>query len=550
MKIALAQLNYHIGNFKENAAKIIKTIERAALEKADLVLFSELSVCGYPPLDMLENDSFIDACFESAVKIASHCTSTAAIIGAPTRNKNKGKKLYNSALLCYDGEIREIRNKTLLPTYDIFDEYRYFEPNLDFELVSFKNYKIALTICEDLWYDQPVEAPGAKSKLYSISPMRKLAVDAPDFIVNIAASPFSYSKHHRKREVFTNNAKQNNIPLFYVNQTGGQTELIFDGGSKAVNSNGYIVTELESFAEDYRVVDYDTINNNERPQVDNPMHEVIPLIHDALITGIKDYFRKMNLTTAILGLSGGIDSAVSTVLAVKALGAENVRVILLPSKYSSQHSIDDAIALADNLGIKYDIIKIQQVVDEFEKTLAPHFKGLTKDITEENIQARTRGVLLMAFSNKFGNILLNTSNKSEAAVGYSTLYGDMNGGLSVLGDVYKLDVFRLAEYINAKEEVIPDNTITKPPSAELRPDQKDTDSLPAYQTLDEILYNYIELQLSAGAIIEKGLDTSLVNRIIRMVNLNEYKRYQFPPILRISSKAFGAGRRMPLVAKY
>ena len=550
MKIALAQINYNIGDFEGNVSLIINSIDKAKNDKVDLVIFSELSVCGYPPQDLLEKKSFIQDNEDAINKIAENCVDIAAIIGAPTINyRKKGKQLYNSALFLNDGKVQFMQNKSLLPTYDIFDEYRYFEPNDKFNIVEYKGKKIAITICEDLWDIQPVESSFAKSQLYNITPMEQLSEYNPDFVVNIAASPFSYTRIWGRKNIFIRNAKKYQLPIFYVNQVGAQTELVFDGGSMVVNNSGLIVDELEYFAEDYKVFDLEQIADAEKNNQEND-DELIKKIHDALVLGIRDYFGKMKFEKATLGLSGGIDSAVSLVLAERALGNENLRVLLLPSKYSSDHSIKDAVDLANNLNIEYDIINIQDIVDNFENSLNPIFKDMPIGIAEENIQARTRGTVLMALSNKFGHILLNTSNKSEAAVGYGTLYGDMNGGLSVLGDVYKTDVFKLARFMNSEKEIIPENTIIKPPSAELRPDQKDSDSLPDYDILDKILFEYIELQKSIADIIDEGFDEKVVRRIIKLVNSNEYKRYQAPPIIRISSKAFGAGRRMPLVAKY
>lgn len=551
MKIALAQLNYHIGNFEKNTLKIIGQIEAAKKDQIDLLVFSELSVCGYPPQDLLEKKTFIEQCEIAIEEITSYCKEIAVIIGSPTINYHqKGKRLYNSAIFIAEGKVQYTQNKTLLPTYDIFDEYRYFEPNDKFNVVEYKEKKIAITICEDLWDFQPVENTFAKNQLYNITPMEKLAEHKPDLIINIAASPFSYTKIWGRKNIFIRNAKKYNLPLFNVNQVGAQTELIFDGGSLVVNPDGTIADEMKLFEEDYKIYDLDEIRKCSLKKNIDEDPDVIAKIHDALVLGIRDYFNKMNFSSATLGLSGGIDSAVSLVIAERALGAENIRVLLLPSKYSSDHSITDAEILAKNLGVKYDLVHIQEVVDSFNDSLKSVFKDLPEDITEENIQARARGTILMALSNKFGHILLNTSNKSEAAVGYGTLYGDMNGGLSVLGDVYKADVYKLARYINKDAEIIPENTIVKPPSAELKPDQKDTDSLPDYDVLDKILFEYIELQKPLEEIIEEGWDKALAERITKLVDTNEYKRYQAPPILRISSKAFGAGRRMPLVAKY
>ena len=550
MKITLAQLNYHIGNFRANTEKIIHTIHGARDRGADLVIFSELSVPGYPPLDLLERKEFIDNCRRSIDEIAPHCHDIAAIIGSPSLNPApEGKNLYNSAFFLHHGQVEDIIHKTLLPTYDIFDEYRHFEPNNTFHTVSFKGKKIAVTICEDLWDEQPIEIEFGKSRLYTVSPMQELSAGDPDFIVNIAASPFAYNRIAAKRQIFTNKAKTYRLPVFFVNQTGAQTELIFEGGSLVVNPRGEIVAEMKRFGEDVRDFLLEEVAGAEKITVSDP-GDYIPEIHEALVMGLKDFFGKMGFTDAILGLSGGIDSAVSIVLAKEALGAAHVHALLLPSQFSSGHSVSDAEQLARNLGTPYHTIPIKTAYDEFEKLLHPYFKDLPFDVTEENLQARIRAVILMAFSNKFGYILLNTSNKSEAAVGYGTLYGDMSGGISVLGDIYKSDVYKLARYINRREEIIPENILVKPPSAELAPGQKDSDSLPEYSTLDRILYHYIELQTPVEEIIEKGYDKETVMKTIRLVNNSEYKRYQAPPILRISSKAFGAGRRMPLVARY
>jgi len=550
MKIALAQLNYHIGDFTNNVTAIREAILKAIRADVDLVVFSELSICGYPPLDLLEQKGFINQCKKSLAELAGVCNGIAAIVGSPTINPNpSGKKLFNSAYFLSNGKVLDVIHKTLLPTYDIFDEYRYFEPNTEFRIIHYKGKKIALTICEDLWDEQPFDNEFEKTRLYTISPMEMLKPHQPDLIINIAASPFSYTREWAKKEIFVSKARKYAVPVFYVNQVGAQTELIFEGGSMVINQKGEIHDLLHHFKEDFRIYDFgdvmEEISSNHSASAD-----IYKRVNDALVMGLRDYFLKMKFQTAILGLSGGIDSAVSLVLAVHALGNKNVYALLLPSKFSTQHSVTDAKTLADNLNVQYEIISIQSIVENFNDSLRVYFQDYPPDITEENIQARIRAIFLMAFSNKFGHILLNTSNKSEAAVGYGTLYGDMCGGLSILGDVYKTDVYKLAEYINRNKEIIPRNTIKKPPSAELRPNQKDTDSLPDYRILDKILYYFIELQLSSEEIIAKGFDGNTVERVIFMVNTNEYKRYQAPPILRISSKAFGAGRRIPLVAKY
>jgi len=541
VKIALAQLNYHIGNFSSNEAKVIDAIEKAKQKQADVVIFAELAVSGYPPRDFLEFDDFIDRCFESVKNIAHHAKEIAVIIGGPSINHDpKGKDLYNSAFFIKEGKIHSLHRKTLLPNYDIFDEYRYFEPNTVFQTVDFKGHKLAITICEDLWNI-------GDDMLYRGNPMDELFKQNPDLMINIAASPFHYDQARERKKILLQNVEKYKLPLFYVNHVGAQTELLFDGGSLVIDRNGKICDEMDYFKEGLRVYDTEDLSGHggEKPDPGK-----IPLIHDALVMGIQNYFGKLGLKKAIVGLSGGIDSAVTLVLAERALGKENMYAVLLPSEFSSGHSVKDAEDLARNLGIKYDIIPIKEGVLAVNETLKKRFEGTPFGIAEENIQARMRGLILMALANKHGYILLNTSNKSEAAVGYGTLYGDMNGGLSVLGDVYKTDVFKLANFINREKEIIPENTISKPPSAELRPDQKDTDSLPEYDILDKILFEYIEKRQGPKELIEMGFEKALVARILRLVNTNEYKRYQTPPMLRVSPKAFGMGRRMPIVAKY
>jgi NAD+ synthase (glutamine-hydrolysing) len=546
VKIALAQLNYHIGNFADNILKIRHSIARAKKEQADLVIFAELAVSGYPPRDFLEFDDFIERCQHAVNEIAIECQGIAAVIGCPVANPDiKGKNLLNAALFLEDGTIKDSYYKALLPNYDVFDEYRYFEPGRKFNLVEFKGKKIALTVCEDLW------DVGA-DPLYVLNPMDDLIKGNPDFIINIAASPFHYEQANIRREILLENAKKYSLPIFYINHVGAQTELLFDGGSMVIGPGAEVWDELKYFEEDFRVYDLEDVKSSPvhfSPAGSGKDHR-IALIHDALVMGIRNYFQKLGFKKAILGLSGGIDSAVTMVLAAEALGHENVWAVLLPSAFSSDHSIKDAVDLAVNAGCRHDIIPISPSFDALEQTLAPWFNNLPFDIAEENLQARIRGVILMALSNKFGHILLNTSNKSEAAVGYGTLYGDMNGGISVLGDVYKTQVFELARYINRDREVIPVNTISKPPSAELRHGQKDSDSLPEYDILDKILYQYIELRKGPRDIVGQGFNEEMVKRVLWLVNTNEYKRYQTPPILRVSPKAFGMGRRMPIVARY
>ena len=550
MKITIAQLNYHIGNFDRNKDLICNAIKKAKSEGSDLIVFSELCIPGYPPLDLLDRLDFIEKCRSTVNEIAKECTGIAAIVGSPTLNtKPEGKKLFNSALVLSEGKIIFSANKALLPTYDIFDEYRYFEPENRFSVLSFKGMKFAITICEDLWDEQPFDNEFEKTRLYTVSPMEELSKQNPDIIINISASPFSYSKIEAKENIFRSKAIKYKIPVISVNQVGANTELIFDGASLVVNGKGEIINRLPFFEEAVKTYSLEEITSGTN-KVNYTRPATISLIHSALVTGVRDYFAKSGLKSGIVGLSGGIDSAICLCLAAEALGNKNLRAVLMPSRYSSDHSVNDAIALAKTLNVQYDILNIEKPFSAFEDVLSPLFNGKNKDVTEENIQARVRAILLMAISNKYGCIVLNTSNKSEAAVGYGTLYGDMAGGLSVIGDVYKTDVYKLAEYINRERTIIPENTINKAPSAELRPDQRDTDSLPDYDKLDAILYQYIELQKPAGRIISEGSDKETVNKVIRMIDFNEYKRYQAPPVLRISSKAFGAGRRMPLVARY
>lgn len=544
MKIALAQINYHIGNFEGNFEKMRSALLKAKEQNADLVVFAELSISGYPPRDFLEFDDFIGKCESWIGKLAEECRGISAIVGLPVRNNTgKGKPLFNAALFLHEGKISREFHKTLLPNYDIFDEYRYFEPNREFPVLDFEGIRFAVTICEDLWNI-------GKDILYVKEPLEELKDHDPDVIINIAASPFHYDQAAVRKDVLRKNAIKYNLPVLYVNHVGAQTELLFDGGSLAMNSKGEVTTELKYFEEDLQTIDLSELIENRVTPVKEKNPGKIELIHDALVMGIRNYFGKLGFNKAILGLSGGIDSAVTMVLAERALGAENVLAVLLPSGFSSEHSLYDALELANNLGCRYEVIPINEVFEEFRDALLPVFERSTIGLTEENIQARARGVILMAISNKLGHILLNTSNKSEAAVGYGTLYGDMNGGLSVLGDVYKTEVFELAGYINSTREIIPENTISKPPSAELRPDQKDTDSLPEYDLLDKVLYQYIELRKGPSDIISMGFNPEMVKRVLKLVNTNEYKRYQTPPILRVSPKAFGMGRRMPIVARY
>ena len=560
MKIVIAQQNYHIGNFESNVSKIVTAIEQAKKQGADLVVFSEMCVCGYPARDFLDFNDFIDQCYLAINTIKHHADTIGVIIGSPARNNdNKGKKLFNAAFLLYEQQIVAEIHKTLLPTYDVFDEYRYFEPAFQWQVANFKGKKLAITICEDIWNIEHQE-------IYRLSPMDMLIQQQPDLMINISASPYDYTHETKRHDTVKANAIKYQLPIIYCNAVGSQTEIVFDGGSMAYNKNGQLATLLPSFQESLGLVEINfegtivptqsaTIQLAEKiinPHATAVLSESIDIksIHTALILGIQDYFKKMGFTKAILGSSGGIDSAVVLALACEALGPQNVLAVLMPSPFSSDHSVNDAIALSNHLSNPYHIVRINDIYDSFLHTLEPIFNNQPFGLAEENMQSRTRGNILMSIANKFGYILLNTSNKSELSTGYGTLYGDMAGGLGVLGDCYKTIVYALAEYINRDKEIIPTNIITKAPSAELRPNQKDSDSLPDYAELDAILNCYIENTLSPSDIKAKGFNTALVDRVIKLVNTNEYKRNQFCPIIRISPKAFGVGRRMPIVGKY
>jgi NAD+ synthase (glutamine-hydrolysing) len=596
MKIFLAQQNYHIGNFEANAQKIINAINKAKAAGADLVLFSELCICGYPPRDFVEFNDFINKCYETIDVIKEHADTIGVLIGSPARNPQKeGKDLFNAAFLLYEKEIKAEIHKTLLPTYDIFDEYRYFEPAFDWKCIEFKGKKLAVTICEDIWNlgDNP---------LYRITPMEQLIGEKPDVMLNLSASPYNYAADVVRRSIMEAHVEKYKLPMLYCNTVGAQTEIVFDGGSLVYDINGSLVKEMNYFEEDEALFDLEVLSkrkpitaNTQKTKIEEaqlqtvaslPNDEDLGLqnlntkrnkkyyyaasevgrdmdileylmdekniseIQNALVLGIRDYFGKMGFKKATLGASGGVDSAVVQALAVEALGKDAVHVLLMPSEYSTSHSVTDAEQLCKNLGNQYDIVPIRAVYDSFLNTLNPLFKGLPFGVAEENIQSRTRGNLLMGLANKFGYILLNTSNKSELATGYGTLYGDMAGGLAVLGDLYKMQVYALSRYINREKEIIPNNILTKAPSAELRPNQKDSDSLPDYPVLDRILYQYIELRQGPKEIIAQGYDAALVERTLKLVNNAEYKRNQFCPIIRVSNKAFGVGRRLPIVAKY
>lgn len=541
LRIALCQLNYTVGDIEGNIQKIISSIKFATEQKADVAVFSELAVCGYPPYDLLFDTVFVDRCISAIEQIAAACENIVAIVGGIDKNPGEGKPLFNTAFVLHNGNILHRYYKALLPTYDIFDEARYFEPSQKPLLFEYQQKKIAVTICEDLWTKSLDQQPDIGKPLYHYDIVAELATQQPDLLINIAASPFSYTQITHRYSILNNAQKQLRCPLIYVNQIGAHTDLIFDGGSIYIDSNGSHTCKF--FEEDTEIIDLEKPTFNQRP--DNTTW----YIYEALKLGIKDFFHRNGFRKALIGLSGGIDSALVTILAADALGHENVHVLLLPSQYSSEHSITDSIELCKRNHISYDIIPIESVFNEIEKTLLPVFNGKEADVTEENIQSRIRAIFLMAYSNKHGHVLLNTSNKSEMATGYGTLYGDMCGALSVLGDVYKTQVYEIATYINSQTERIPNNIIQKAPSAELRPNQKDTDTLPEYPILDAILFQLIEQQQPISSVIAMGYEKSTVEKVFRWLYQFDYKRFQAPPVLRISPKAFGFGRRIPLVKK-
>ncbi len=547
MKVALAQINPTVGDIDGNVDRILDYARRAAKSGADLAVFPELCVCGYPPLDLLENDSFIDSCDAGLARIEEALPrGLAVIVGSPVRNPAPvGKRLFNAAVLIDDGRRRATIYKSLLPTYDVFDEYRYFEPGHERTVVEWRGHRLGLHICEDMWNNEEQ----ADYHLYGDNPVDELAALGAEMFINISASPFSLGKHRRRTEVVEEICRDHNLPFILVNQVGANTEVVFDGDSRVHAADGSLVKCAPSFLE--ALVIWDSESAVERCPAGYTETEEL---HGALVMGIADYFHKTGaFSKALVGLSGGIDSAVTCALAVEALGSENVVGVTMPSRYSSEGSVSDSRDLADNLEIEFLNIPIETAVDAFGKMLDPIFDGTREGIAEENIQARSRGVTLMGISNKFNYLLLSTGNKSEMSVGYATLYGDMSGGLAVLADVYKTQVYKLAHYINerAGQEIIPQNTIEKPPSAELRPDQKDSDSLPEYDVLDSILRLYIEGQRDLAQIVAAtGYSNELVEQILNLVDRNEYKRRQAAPGIRVSTKAFGMGRRVPIVMRW
>src|SRR5262245_6924990 len=542
MKVALAQIDTTVGDIEGNEKKILEAYFRGVAAGVDLVMVPELATTGYAPRDLLLKSGFVSKNLESLERLAAATKKVALLTGYVGRNeKRPGREFTNSVALLQGGKIVATRIKTLLPTYDVFDEDRYFEPALENQALEFNGGKIGLTICEDVWNDEDFW----RDRRYRRNPAIELAEAGARVIFNVSASPWHLGKNKVRREMLSQLAAKAKAPLVYCNLVGGNDELVFDGASLAFNAKGEVLAEGKMFEEDFVVVDLD-----KAPAIE---HKSLPdeeKVYKALVLGLRDYMHKCGFKSALLGLSGGIDSALTAVIAVEALGRENVRGVSLPSQFSSKGSLDDARKLAGNLGIQYDLVPIQPMFASAREQLKVVFDGRPEDTTEENIQARLRGVTLMAMSNKFGSLLLTTGNKSELAVGYCTLYGDMCGGLAVISDVPKTMVYRLARWINREREIIPAASITKPPSAELRPNQTDQDSLPPYDVLDAILEAYVVQCRSPQEIIASGFDEATVRRVVHLIDANEYKRRQSAPGLKVTSKAFGVGRRIPIAQKY
>ncbi|PWT88435.1 MAG: NAD+ synthase [Acidobacteria bacterium] len=544
MKIALGQINTKVGALRQNVDKMLLWIDRAKAEHAHLIAFPELSITGYPPKDLIDASGFLEDNLKALHAIADQVQGITVVLGFAEPNPGPtGKGAYNSAAVIRNRKVISIHRKSLLPTYDVFDEARYFEPSNKQELLILDEQRIGLTICEDVWNDKDY----APRLLYHLDPVQKAVESGAEFIINISSSPYHLEKWDERHQLLRGEAMKYRKHVVYVNLVGGNDELIFDGRSVVFSPDGEMIARAKDFEEDLLFVDFDSSNHVLRPSSSS----MIENAKKALILGTRDYVHKCGFTKVLLGLSGGIDSAVTCAMAVEAVGAENVLGVLMPSQYSSDHSVSDALQLAKNLRIRTETIPISNIFDVYRSSLAPIFRGAKEDITEENLQARIRGNLLMALSNKYGMLLLSTGNKSELAVGYTTLYGDACGGLAVISDVPKTMVYELAEHMNAEREIIPRNTITKPPSAELRPGQKDSDSLPEYDVLDKILVRYIEDNLTADQIVEQtGFNRDLVLSILRKVDSNEYKRKQLPIGLKITTKAFGFGRRWPIAQGY
>lgn len=540
MKIAICQINTIVGNIENNKAKIIDGYKRGITDNVDLVIFPELSLVGYPPLDLVEKKEFRQAVVKAAEEIASITNDVGLIFGSITEDDDKiGTDIHNSAIFCYNGAVKFIQHKTLIPNYDVFDEMRYFDSAKEISVHEFKDEKLGISICEDIWND----ADYWYRRRYVKDPVKDLVDKKSSILINISASPYAYGKRKDRCKMLSVLTKDDKVPLVYVCCVGAQTELIFDGASMCFNANGNLVLVGNSYEEDYII--FDTKKNY--PKINCIENNFEREVLDALIFGLKEYCNKLKFKKVLIGLSGGMDSALVTYLAVQALGKENIHVVLMPSKYSSEGSTADSFKLIENLGISHNQASIQSVVNEIQTTLAKPFNFFPEGLTEENIQARVRGIYLMAFANQFNYLLLNTGNKSELATGYCTLYGDMCGGLAVIGDVYKTEVYRIANFINQNEEIIPKEILTKTPSAELKHNQTDQDTLPPYELLDQILKMYLEQNKEYDEISKVISDREVVKKVLRMVDINEFKRKQAAPVLRVSTKAFGYGRRYPIV---
>lgn len=555
MRIRLEQLNPTIGDLSGNKELILNAIQRAEEDGIELLLLPELITCGYPPMDLLEREVFRDLVYQINQEIVAATKETAVVFGSTTQNlSGVGRKMFNSAIIAQHGEEIKRVHKALLPTYDVFDDLRYFEPGNDFEPIIINGFPFGITVCEDIWFNDN----DIQYHIYDKNPAEILAKRGAKAIINISASPFNKDKPVTRKNMLQNHAQNLDLPLFYVNTVGAQTELIFDGDSLAFDGKGVMKARSARFEPDAIDINFNPQNNEVEALSEVEANFAEPqkeqVVFEALTLGVRDYLEKSGAAKkVILGLSGGIDSALTAVIAKEALGAENVKAVTMPSEFSSKGSVSDSEKLAKNLGIELLEIPIKGIYDAFNEALAPHFEDTEFNVAEENLQSRSRGDLLMALANKFGYMLLNTGNKSEMAVGYCTLYGDMAGGLSVISDVYKTEVFEICRWLNTsyyQEEVIPEAIITKPPSAELRPDQKDSDSLPDYETLDVILKYYLEYQRSRDQIIQTGIPEKVVDKTLRLVDLNEHKRFQAPPGLKVSAKAFGTGRRWPIVQKW
>lgn len=556
MQIRIEQLNPTVGDFSGNKKLILDALQRAEENGADLLILPEMTVTGYPVQDLLENRVFREACYRVNREIIEATRNTALLFGSIAPNESGyGRKMYNGAFLAQEGKLTGTVFKTLLPTYDIFDDLRYFEPNDQFECMELHGIKLGVTICEDIWYNENE----FQYHTYRLNPASELKKAGAQAIINISASPYTNSKHQNRVKMLQNHAKTLHLPVFYSNQVGAQTDVIFDGDSMAITETGEVVAKTKPFEPDYTDIEWDPASGSIVPPEKIEHQPNYPASKqerqfEAIKMGLRDYIHKTGLTDqVVMGLSGGIDSAVVCALAVESLSPGNVKAISMPSQFSSEGSVRDAHTLAENLGIELFDIPVQDIFNEFENSLQPLFEGREFGTAEENLQSRIRGTLLMAYANKFNSFLLATGNKSEFAVGYATLYGDMNGALSLIGDLYKTEVYDLAEWLNSeyyKKEMIPESIISKPPSAELRPDQKDSDSLPDYELLDDLLYHYIELKKGKSDLVAGGFDKDLTEHITKLVDINEFKRFQAVPILKMSSKSFGSGRRWPIVQKW